>query len=141
MKKKAKDLTSLSINKLHVRRVMVIDDSYIVRDYVKTALEEKGYFVIEAFDGVHALTKLEYRNIDLFLVDIQMPKMNGIDFIKTIRKMGINTPVVVITAGMTPEERIEVKSLGVRATSTKPFKIENLVRCVETLLNEKEITK
>lgn len=66
-------------------KVMIIDDSSMVRLYYRQALEEAGFEVLEAFNGLEALEKLLQQSVDLLIVDINMPQMDGLTFLRALR--------------------------------------------------------
>jgi two-component system chemotaxis response regulator CheY len=67
-------------------RVMVIDDASLVRLYYRQALEESGYQVDEALNGLEALERLMTRPVDMLIVDVNMPRMDGMTFLETLRR-------------------------------------------------------
>ena len=114
--------------------VMVIDDSLMVRKQVATALSGLGYRVVEAVDGLDALEKLEASpDTRLIVCDVNMPRMNGLEFLERLKAQGSAVPVVMLTTEGQPELIQRAKSLGAKAWLVKPFKPEFLVATAKKL--------
>jgi two-component system chemotaxis response regulator CheY len=106
---------------------LVIDDSLMVRRQVGGTLRNLGYVVVEAVDGLDALEKLE-ANADarLIVCDVNMPRMNGIEFLERLSAGGSQVPVVMLTTEGEPDLIQRAKSLGAKGWLLKPFKPEFL---------------
>jgi two-component system chemotaxis response regulator CheY len=114
--------------------VLVIDDSLMVRRQVGGALKSLGYTVIEAVDGLDALEKLEESpNTSLIVCDVNMPRMNGIEFLERLSARGSTVPIVMLTTEGQPELMQRAKSLGAKGWLIKPFKPEFLVATAKKL--------
>jgi len=100
--------------------VLVIDDSFVNRQYIKTVLEEKEVFVIEAGDGSEAIDILETQQPDLIILDLLMPVMDGIETLQKIRLKGFKLPVLVLTADINDSTRQKCLQLGVSGFINKP---------------------
>lgn len=113
--------------------VMVVDDSFMIRQQVRRALADAGYDVVEAVDGVDALEK--YRaapQIALVVCDVNMPRMSGIEFLERARDVG-RVPVVMLTTEGQVELIQRAKSLGAKGWIIKPFKADLLVAAARKL--------
>jgi two-component system, chemotaxis family, chemotaxis protein CheY len=109
-------------------RVMVVDDSMLVRRQVTAALKEPGYLVIEAVDGVDALEKLSgFSDMRLIVCDVNMPRMSGIELLERLSAQGSIVPVVMLTTEGQPELIQRARALGAKGWIVKPFKPEFLV--------------
>src|ERR1044071_1098047 len=89
------------------KRVLIIDDASLVRLYYRDALERAGYLVDEALNGLEALEKLLARPSELLLVDINMPKMDGLTFLRTLRRQPMPlaaTPAIVVSTEAAPQD-------------------------------------
>lgn len=118
-----------------MRKVMVVDDSKTVRSYHGTLLKEQGFTVMEAENGMEALEQVLTEPIDLFLVDINMPIMDGYSFVKELRtKEGhATTPVIMISTQSDEEDRMEAYEMGANLYAIKPIKPEVLQRLLKIL--------
>lgn len=115
-------------------KVMVIDDSMIVRRQVAQALGAAGFDVCEAQDGQDALDHLAGSSVDLVFCDLNMPRMNGIDFLAAFRDVDVSsTPVVMLTTEAEPELVSRARSFGARGWIVKPFRPELLVAAARKL--------
>lgn len=115
--------------------VMVVDDSKTVRSYHNTMLSEMGIQVIEAENGMEALEKSLNDEIDLYLVDVNMPVMDGYSFIGELRKKPKykNTPIIMITTQQKVEDKEEAYKVGANLFETKPIKPDQLKFYVDLL--------
>ncbi len=111
-----------------MKKVMVVDDSKTVRSYHGSLLKGFGFDVIEAENGMEALEKSLDEQIDLFLVDINMPVMDGYSFVKDIRAKEIHstTPIIMISTQSHEEDMIEAYAMGANLYEIKPIKPDNL---------------
>lgn len=115
-------------------KVLVIDDSMMVRKQVANALAPAGFEVIEAGDGLDALARLGDTRVDLVVCDVNMPRMGGIEFLEAMRDgKGSVAPVVMLTTEGEPAMVNRARSLGARGWIIKPFKPELLVAAVRKL--------
>lgn len=114
--------------------VLVIDDTKNIRMLLKQCLECEGYGVTTASSGTEALGYLSHCQYDLIFLDVRMPEVSGTEVLRQMRQMGVNTPVVMITAFGTVKNAVECTQLGAVAYLQKPF-TENKIRQVleETL--------
>ena len=118
--------------------VMIVDDSQMVRKQVTRALVAAGYVVIEAHDGVDALAQLSRATPvpALIVLDVNMPKMGGIEFLRFLRGRGRDAappPVLMLTTEGEPRQMQEAKALGAKGWVVKPFQPEALVAAVQRL--------
>jgi two-component system chemotaxis response regulator CheY len=119
--------------------ILIVDDSGVVRSVVKKSLELYGYSdVIEAEDGIDALEKIKvaYQNIELFVLDVNMPKMDGITLIGEIRKLNSTTPIVMLTTESDKAKMMNAKNLGATGWIIKPFDAEKFIKVVEMFLKK-----
>lgn len=119
-----------------MKTIMTVDDSASLRQMVSLVLRGGGYEVIEARDGVDALSKLNGRDIDLVLSDINMPKMDGIELTRQLRAIPQYkfVPVVLLTTESHPEKKQEGKAAGATAWIVKPFNPEQLLAVVKKVV-------
>jgi two-component system OmpR family response regulator len=109
--------------------VLVIDDTKNIRMLLKECLECEGYEVTTAAGGSEALGCLSHSRFDLIFLDVRMPEISGTEVLRQMRGMGVNTPVVMITAFGTVKNAVECTQLGAVAYLQKPF-TENKIRQV-----------
>ena len=111
------------------RRVLIIDDANLVRLYYRGALEAAGYGIDEAFNGVEALEKLLERPADLLIVDINMPQMDGLSFLKVLRRQAMpisSIPALVISTEAGAHDKDDARAAGCNFYLTKPVSPDNL---------------
>jgi len=117
------------------KTVLVVDDSNSVRLIVKSALFGAGYQVIEAADGKEALAQLDGRPVHLTICDLNMPVLNGIEFVQSVKKMAQYKfmPVLMLTTESQDEKKQLGKDAGARAWMVKPFSPTQLIKAVDKL--------
>jgi len=101
-------------------RILIADDEHEIIDFLRLYLEKEGYEVIEAADGRSAYNIIETQRIDLALLDIMMPKINGFELVKLLRKTH-NIPVIILSAKGEASDKILGLGLGADDYITKPF--------------------
>lgn len=115
------------------KKVLIVDDSAAIRQLVSLALKGAGYEVMEAVHGKDALRKLGNGTVDMMLTDLNMPEMDGIEFIKTVRSTAALkfTPIVMLTTEAQEARKQEGKQAGASGWIVKPFKPSDLVGIVK----------
>ncbi|MGR3249361.1 MAG: response regulator [Paracoccus sp. (in: a-proteobacteria)] len=115
--------------------VLTIDDSKAIRDMVAFSLQPHGYRVIGAADGAEGLEKLRAERPALLITDLNMPVMNGLDFIRNARQdaAGSGIPIVMLTTESKPELKAEGKAVGATGWINKPFDAAMLVSVTKKL--------
>ncbi|MDK2894292.1 MAG: two-component system, response regulator, stage 0 sporulation protein [Moorella sp. (in: firmicutes)] len=113
---------------------MVIDDQPGVRRLICEALRQLGYSLCVASEGREALEKIASEAPDLVILDIKMPSMNGVEFLKELRKLSVATPVIIITAYNELDLVEQASEFGARYVLQKPFDIKQLYRLVQAAL-------
>ncbi len=115
------------------QRVLIVDDSNSMRQMIRFTLEEEGYQVEGAVNGLDGTKKLDAFKPELIITDIHMPEMNGIDFIIHTRQQGDHkfTPIIVLTTESEKEMQEKGKQAGATAWLVKPFSPEVLVETVK----------
>lgn len=113
--------------------VLIIDDSVMIRMQVKRVLEKEGFTVVQATDGQDASQKFEAADPSLVVCDVNMPRMNGIEFLEFMRDAGHKVPVVMLTTEGQPELIRKARALGAKGWLVKPFKPGLLLSAVQKL--------
>lgn len=108
-------------------RIIVVEDDLLIGDGVQVALSSHGYIVDWVKDGEHALTTLMTENYDLCILDIGLPKMNGLTVLKLLRERKKNLPVILLTARDTREDKVQGLDAGADDYLIKPFDLEELL--------------
>ncbi|WP_404342333.1 response regulator [Pseudoalteromonas mariniglutinosa] len=118
------------------KTIMVVDDSISIRQVVGIALRGAGFEVLEACDGKDALSKLHGQKIHLVISDVNMPNMNGIDFVKSFKQKPAYrfTPVIMLTTEGADEMKAAGKAAGAKAWVVKPFRAEQMLSAVQKLI-------
>lgn len=117
--------------------VLVIDDTKNIRVLLTQCLEFEGYEVSTASGGAEALRQLADRPFDLVFLDVRMPEISGTEVLRQIRQMGINTPVVMMTAFGTVKNAVDCTQLGAVAYLQKPFTENKIRQVLEEVLQTK----
>ena len=113
-------------------RVLVVDDESAIRRALRPPLVELGFQIIEASRGEEALQLLHAGNIDVVLLDINMPGIGGIETLRRIRATAPRLPVLMVTVRDGEEEKVEALELGADDYVTKPFSIRELIARIRT---------
>ena len=116
--------------------ILAVDDSTSVRKMVESALRYKGYAVVAAADGLEALEALEREQFNLVVMDINMPRMDGLSLLKTIRERPewAGLPILMLTTEGQETDRDRALAMGATDYMVKPFKPTQLLERVATLL-------
>ena len=119
--------------------IMIVEDDSNQRKLMSTVLEQYGYNVIQACDGIDALDQLDKKHIDLIILDIMMPRMDGFEFTETIRQAGSSIPILMVTAKQSPVDKRKGFIIGTDDYMTKPVDEEEMVLRVGALLRRSKI--
>jgi two-component system chemotaxis response regulator CheY len=114
------------------KKVLVVDDSRAIRQSISFVLEQNGYEVLEASDGVVGLAKLEEGTVELIITDVNMPNMDGITFIKKVRELDAFrfVPILVLTTESQKSVMEDGKAAGATGWIVKPFSTDKLMAAV-----------
>ncbi|WP_461204858.1 response regulator transcription factor [Clostridium sp. DL1XJH146] len=122
-------------------KIIIIDDEEKVRRIIGDYLKNEGFDIVEGKDGIDGLNKIiAQNNFDLILLDIRMPKMDGFETIKEIRKV-TNTPIIFLTALNQTYDEVKGLDLGADDFITKPFTYEILVARIKACLRKYQTFK
>lgn len=133
------EFTSLLSNELiRLPRILVVDDSLSVRRSLATLLADSGFEVDTAVDGLDALRIVESRSPDVLLVDLEMPRMNGLELSSYLRKREATRqlPIIMITSRSTERHRAMAESAGIDTLLTKPYSDDELLGLIAHYIGE-----
>lgn len=121
------------------KTILVVDDTASVRQAVGFTLQEAGYEIVEAEDGMDALDKLDGQKLDIIVCDVNMPRMDGITFLEKITTDDAYAsyrfiPLIMLTTESGEDKKAIGKKLGARAWMVKPFKHEQLLSAIKKLI-------
>ena len=115
-------------------RLLVVDDDRDVRDSLRRALGYAGYAVATAGNGAEALSAIAHAPVDLIILDVLMPMLDGLDTCRALRGRGDGTPVLVLTARDAIDDRVAGLEAGADDYLVKPFALRELLARVNALL-------
>lgn len=121
------------------KTILVVDDEKNIRNLLNTNLSKEGYNVIEAEDGVEAVEKAFSDKPDLILLDVMIPKINGVTVCRKIKAV-MNVPILMVTAKDSEVDKILGLELGADDYITKPFSIRELIARIKANLRKIEIS-
>jgi len=121
-------------------KVLVVDDEQHIRELVKVYLKNEGFDVIEAIDGVDALERLGEYTIDIAIVDVMMPRMDGWQLCQEIRSYSEDIPIMMVTAKGDTAYKVKGFQLGGDDYLVKPFEPLELIARVKSLLKRYQIS-
>ncbi len=114
--------------------ILVVDDDRAVRESLRRSLEFNGYTVSLASDGAEALAGISASNPDAIVMDVMMPRLDGIETTRALRSVGNQVPILVLTARDAVGDRVEGLDAGADDYLTKPFALEELLARLRALL-------
>jgi len=119
-------------------RILIIEDEKKIASFMKRGLKEEGYAADIASDGEDGLFLAETNPYDLIILDLMLPKMDGIELCKALREKKIRTPVMMVTAKDAVSDKVEGLDSGADDYLTKPFAFEELLARVRALLRKND---
>jgi two-component system chemotaxis response regulator CheY len=122
-----------------MKRILVVDDAATVRLYHLNILQEAGYAVDQAVNGLEALEKALQTPYDLYLVDVNMPKLDGYGFLRELRSQDMpQLPAIMVSTESSGSDRAKAYAAGANLYMIKPTKPDRLLACVALLLGEQK---
>ena len=117
------------------RKILVVDDSETMRDMASYTLENEGYDVVVAVDGLDALEMIEQNNFDLIITDINMPKLDGIELIRNAREIPKlkGVPILCLTTETGEDTKLAARSAGATGWIQKPFDPDRLIHAARKM--------
>lgn len=129
-----KNDTPITLDFLKGKKILVTDDNHLNRLVASITLENYQAEIEEASNGIQALEMVQKNPYDMISMDIQMPEMNGLECAQMIRKLGIKTPIIALTAQAIKGEREKCLGAGMNDYLSKPFKEEDLLKMIDLQL-------
>lgn len=114
-----------------MKKILIVEDDDTIHKLIKELLEREHYNTIDAYSGTEALKVIENGNIDLILLDLMLPGINGEDIVKKVNK---SIPIIVISAKISSEDKVKVLIDGANDYITKPFDKEELLARIQVQL-------
>lgn len=127
--------------KLEKPVVLIVDDEMIMRDSLSAWLEDEGFETITTEWALDALKIIKNRPIDVAIVDIKMPVMDGIMLLKKIKEINSELPIIMITAHATVESAIEAMKEGAYDYVMKPFPLEKLTNLIRRVVEHQRVVQ
>ncbi|MGA9289501.1 MAG: response regulator transcription factor [Anaerobacillus sp.] len=115
-------------------RILVVEDELSIRSFIVLNLKKAGYAVEEAENGEDALEKFEQQEFDLLLLDVMLPGLNGFQVCQKIRETNVETGIIMLTAKVQDDDKVEGLTLGADDYLTKPFSPKELLARISALL-------
>ena len=119
--------------------ILVVDDEQLIRNVIKEYLSIEGYNYLEASDGLEAIDMVRNNNIDLVILDIMMPNLDGMSACKEIKAIK-NIPVIMLSARSEELDKLSGFNLGIDDYITKPFSPKELMARIKAVLKRNDVT-
>ena len=118
------------------KTILCVDDSASMRQTIKLTLAVSGYRIVEAVDGLDGVDKAKANEVHLVITDLNMPRMDGFEFINELRTLSAykGVPIIFVTTESDEAKRAQAKAAGATAWITKPFSPDHLLKVVRRLL-------
>ncbi len=113
--------------------ILIVEDEKALSNAIKKLLEQQGYFVDAVYDGLEAIDYAKGMDYRLIILDVMLPKLDGFEVVRILRKDGINTPILMLTARTTVGDKVTGLNYGADDYMTKPFDAEELLARVGAL--------
>ena len=117
-----------------MQTILIVEDNIDIHNLIKEVLEKAKYKVLDSYSGTEALMVLERKQVDLILLDLMLPGLNGEEIVKKIKDI----PIIVISAKISAEDKVNVLLNGANDYITKPFSTEELLARIQVQLRIKE---
>ena len=115
-------------------RILLVEDDVTIADFIQKGLKEAGYSVDHAADGVHGMGLAMNESYDVGIIDLMLPKLDGLSIIERMRERKINTPVIILSAKRSIDDRVKGLRHGGDDYLTKPFSFSELLARIQALL-------
>lgn len=122
-------------------KILVIEDEKRITSFVRKGLQYEGYTVDVAYDGIKGMEKAREENLDLIVLDVMLPGMDGMTLCSELRELGVTTPVIMLTAKDSIDDRVKGLDAGADDYLVKPFAFKELLARIRSLLRRGDNTK
>lgn len=122
-------------------QIIIIEDDERMLNLLSKVLKKEGYAVVPCLDGITGLKKLEENTFDLAITDLRMPKMDGMEVLKSIKDVSPDTYVIVMTAFSSVDSAVKAMKRGAYDYISKPFKMDEMTMIIKRALEEKSLRK
>jgi len=119
-------------------RVLIVDDEKKMVRLIRTCLQKEGYLTCEAYDGEAALEVFDLEKPDIVVLDVMMPRLNGLEFCSRVRGRS-TTPIIILSARSEEDDKLTGLDLGADDYLTKPFSMHELVARIRALLRRRKM--
>jgi two-component system chemotaxis response regulator CheY len=119
---------------MSLKKILVVDDSETIRQRVAGALEGAGFATITASDGVEGLSSIRTESPAMVILDVNMPRMNGLDMLESLDLKASGLPVLLLTTEVQPSLMARAKKAGARGWMVKPVNLDQLVDTVRKVI-------
>lgn len=118
------------------KTIMIVEDSATMRQMVGFTLKRNGYTVVEAEDGRDAIEKINLQPLSMIISDVNMPNVDGIEFVRTVRSNAKHkfTPIIMLTTESQESKKLEGREAGATGWIVKPFSPDHLMAIVKRVL-------
>ena len=120
-----------------MQTILIVEDNTDIHNFIKEVVEKENYHVLNSYSGTEALMILEQKHVDLILLDLMLPGLNGEEIIKKVN----NIPIIVISAKISPEDKVNALLNGANDYIAKPFSTEELLARIQVQLRIKRNSK
>jgi heavy metal response regulator len=122
-------------------KILIVEDEKRITSFIRKGLQYEGYTVDVSYEGENGLEKAKDENIDLIILDVMLPKKDGISVCRELREMGISTPVIMLTAKDGVDDRVKGLDAGADDYLVKPFAFKELLARIRSLLRRGDAVK
>ncbi|HPH78775.1 MAG TPA: response regulator transcription factor [bacterium] len=122
-------------------KILIVEDEKRITSFIRKGLQYEGYTVDVAYEGETGLEKAKDENIDLIILDIMLPKKDGITLCRELRELGVSTPVIMLTAKDSIDDKVKGLDAGADDYLIKPFAFKELLARIRSLLRRGDATK
>jgi len=116
--------------------ILCVDSEPRVQKFYEGTLSDRNWDVVTASDGIEALEAVEFKSPDLIITELNLPQMDGVEFLQTLKESNQNIPVIVISSVSEKEGQQKIQGLGVKKYLSKPFQLDELRKSVREILEK-----